>query len=102
MLAGCRLNEIMTLKWAYVDLEAKKLRLPDSKTGATTVHFGTAAIHRLKVIKRFEDNAFVITGKETGRHLTDLQHPWRRIRKAAKLDGLRLHDLRHSSPAVVS
>lgn len=34
MLAGCRLSEIMTLKWAYVDLEAKELRLPDSKTSA--------------------------------------------------------------------
>ncbi len=33
MLTGCRLNEIMTLKWAYVDWQAKAFRLPDSKTG---------------------------------------------------------------------
>ena len=25
MLTGCRLNEIMTLKWSYIDLEAKEL-----------------------------------------------------------------------------
>lgn len=33
ILTGCRLNEIMTLKWEHVDLTEKMLRLPDSKTG---------------------------------------------------------------------
>jgi integrase len=80
----------------YVDLEAKELRLPDSKTGAKTVHLGTAAIDRLKAITKLEDNDFVITGKKSGGRLTDLQHPWRRIRETAKLDDVRLHDLRHS------
>lgn len=96
MLTGCRLNEIMTLKWRYVDLEARELRLPDSKTGAKTVYLGTAAIDRLKAIQKLDDNDFVITGKNIGGHLTDLQHPWRRIRKTAKLNDVRIHDLRHS------
>ena len=30
ILTGCRLNEIMRLKWAYVDLSAGRLNLPDS------------------------------------------------------------------------
>lgn len=96
MLTGCRLNEIVTLKWSYVEFEAKELRLPDSKTGAKTVHLGTAAVDRLKAIKKLEDNEFVIVGKKSGAYLTDLQHPWRRVRKIAKLDDVRLHDLRHS------
>jgi hypothetical protein len=29
-------------------------------------------------------------------HLTDLQHPWHRIRKAAGLNDVRIHDLRHT------
>ena len=29
-------------------------------------------------------------------HLTDLQRPWRRIRKRADLEDVRIHDLRHS------
>lgn len=103
MLTGCRLNEIMRLKWAYVDLEAKELRLPDLKTGAKTVYLGTAALHRLKSVKKLEDNEFVITGKKLGGRLTDLQHPWRRIRKMAELKDVRLHDLRHSfaSPGLI-
>lgn len=96
MLTGCRLNEIMTLKWSYVDLQAKEMRLPDSKTGPKTVHLGKAAISRLKKIRKQDGNEFVITGKKPGSHLTDLQHPWRRIRKLANLDKVRIHDLRHS------
>ena len=96
MLTGCRLAEIMTLKWDYVDLEDRELHLPDSKTGAKIVHFGKTAADVLKGIEKLEDNPYVITGKKQGGRLTDLQHPWRRIRAKAGLDEVRIHDLRHS------
>ena len=38
----------------------------------------------------------MIVGRKPGAHLTDLQHPWRRIRARADLDDVRIHDLRHS------
>ncbi len=44
----------------------------------------------------YEDNPWVIAGKKAGSHLTDLQHPWRRIRARADLEDVRIHDLRHS------
>lgn len=96
MLTGCRLGEIMTLEWAHVNLESRELRLPDSKTGAKVVHFGEAAATILKGIQRIDGNPFVITGAKDGGHLTDLQHPWRRIRAKAGLNDVRIHDLRHS------
>ena len=43
ILTGCRLGEIMTLKWDYVDFDERALRLPDSKTGKKVVHFGAPA-----------------------------------------------------------
>ncbi len=96
MYTGCRLGEIQTLKWDYVDLEAGELHLPDSKTGAKTVYLGKAAIDVLRQAERKDNNPYVITGKGEGAHLTDLQHPWRRIRHRAGLDDVRIHDLRHS------
>ena len=43
-------------------------------------------------ITRVENNPYVITGKQDGAFLTDLQKPWRRIRKQATV----LFWLRHS------
>ena len=73
IFTGCRLNEIITLKWDYVDLEHGTLNLPDSKTGAKTVHIGGPAVETLKQIERLPDNPWVITGTLPGAHLTDLQ-----------------------------
>ena len=44
----------------------------------------------------------MICGEKAGRHLGDLERPWRRIRKVAKLDDVRLHDLRHSFASVAA
>ena len=96
LLTGCRLSEIQTLKWKYVDLDNGQINLPDSKTGAKTIHLGAAAVGLLEKLPRVDDNPYVIIGKFKGGHLTDLQKPWRRIRKAAGLDNVRIHDLRHT------
>ena len=96
MLTGCRLNEIQTLRWEDVDLEAAELRLRDTKTGARMVPLSNAAISVLSTLPRKGNNPWVIVGKKPGAHLTDIQKPWRRIRSRAALDDVRIHDLRHS------
>jgi integrase len=85
IFTGCRLNEIMTLKWCYVDFEARCLRLPDTKTGARIVHLGAPALDVLSRIERLTDNPWVICGKKLGARRTDLQPPWQRCRKRATM-----------------
>jgi integrase/uncharacterized protein (DUF433 family) len=96
VLTGCRLSEIQTLQWKFVHLAEAELRLPDSKTGAKTVHIGAAAVAALRAIPKSGDNPYVIAGKLADAHLTDLQRPWRKVRTAAGLDDVRIHDLRHT------
>ncbi len=96
MLTGCRRSEILTLQWDHVDLEAGELRLPDSKTGAKSVHPGDPAIAVLCAIPRRDGDPFVIAGTSPGRPMKDLHHYWQRIRRRADLEGVRIHDLRHS------
>ena len=96
MLTGCRKSEILTLQWRYVDLEAGELRLPDSKTGAKVVHLGDPAMSVLRGIPRNDDNPWVIAGPRTGKPMSDLDYYWQRIRDRAELEGVRIHDLRHS------
>ena len=96
MLTGCRLSEVMNLRWKDVALHAAELRLPDSKTGAKVVHLGMPAVEVLRRIARVDGNPWVIAGRRPGSRLASLHFPWGRIRKRAGLDDVRLHDLRHS------
>ncbi|WP_057884236.1 tyrosine-type recombinase/integrase [Tsuneonella troitsensis] len=100
LFTGCRLGEIMTLRWEHVDLPSKLLRLPDSKTGAKEVHLGNAAVKVLEHITPAADNPFVIEGRNPGAHLTDLQPFWQRLRGRAGLKNARIHDLRHTFASV--
>ncbi len=99
---GCRLSEILTMKWDWVDLENQRLYLPTSKTGKKTVYLNGLAIELLKGISPIEDNPHVIVGAKEGTHLINLQRPWRRIRKLANLEDVRIHDLRHSFASVAA
>ncbi|MCY4397552.1 MAG: site-specific integrase [Rhodospirillaceae bacterium] len=96
MLTGCRLSEVQKLRWEHIDLNAGELRLPESKSGPKTVHLGDPAVAVLRGISRKDGNPWVIAGRKPDSHLTDLQHPWRRIRARAGLEDVRIHDLRHS------
>tara|TARA_R110002072_G_scaffold46465_3_gene128533 strand:- start:161 stop:1528 length:1368 start_codon:yes stop_codon:yes gene_type:complete len=96
IFTGCRLSEIQTLQWKYVDLEKRQLNLPDSKTGEKIVYFGKECEQILRNITRLPDNPYVITGALEGDHLKEIQKPWRKIRAAAGLDDVRIHDLRHT------
>ena len=55
-----------------------------------------SAVRLLAALPHDEENPWVIAGKKPGTHLTDLNHPWRRIRARAGLDDVRIHDLRHT------
>ena len=100
ILTGCRLSEILTLQWPYVDFADACLRLPDSKTGAKTVHLNAPALAVLAAMEREEGSPWVIAGGKPGTHLVNLQKPWGRIRAAAGIADVRLHDLRHSFACV--
>jgi integrase len=83
IFTGCRLNEIMTLRWEYVDMVGRCLSLPDSKTGARIVHLGAPALEVLAGTERRRDNPWVICGNKPRARRTDLQPPWQQLRKRA-------------------
>lgn len=100
VLTGCRKNEILKLKHSYIDRYHRCLRLPDSKTGAKVVHLGGPAMRIIAMVPTVEGNPYLLPGKKDGTHVTDLQAVWVRIRKAAGLDDVRIHDLRHSFASI--
>ncbi len=94
ILTGCRSSEIQNLKWEYVT--STHLELPDTKTGKRSIPLPDAARKILASLPRSINNAFVFQGTIPGQPVTDLGKPWRRIRKKADLEDVRIHDLRHT------
>ena len=102
LYTGARLSEIQTLKWEYI--QGNRIHLPDSKTGAKTIPLNPPALEVLANAQRIGGNPYVVTGAREGEYLKDLQKPWRRVRTAAGLEDVRIHDLRHTfaSEAVMA
>ena len=112
ILTGARLKEILTAKWDYVNWERGLLLLPDSKTGKKTIYLSSAALAVLNALPQLKGNPYIIPGagrrpkdgtrkempEPAPRH--DLKRPWAMVSRAASLEGVRLHDLRHSFAAV--
>ncbi len=100
ILTGARLREVLHLRWSDVDLGRSLLFLPDSKTGKKAVPLSTHAIKVIKAVPRIADTEYVIAGGKVGRPRSDLKRPWAAIRKAAKLQDVRIHDWRHSFASI--
>jgi len=94
IFTGCRLSEIQLLKWGYV--KPGLLVLPDSKTGARRIPICDQAIAILDKMPRALHSDYVFWADGPRGFVTDYQKPWRRIRQAANLDDVRIHDLRHT------
>lgn len=102
LLTGCRQGEVFGLKWSEVDLDRGLLRLEDSKTGARVVYLNELAQDVLRALPHVEGNPFVVPGWKKGTHYKGEQRAWERIREAAGLPDLRLHDLRHNYASVLA
>lgn len=98
VLTGCRLREILNLRWQEIDFERGLLFLQDSKTGRKTVVLGAPAITVLKSLPHVGDCVF--PGSDGTKPRSDLKRPWAAIKRHAGLTGLRIHDLRHSFASV--
>jgi integrase len=102
VFTGARLGEVLGLRWEWIDFERGEARLPDSKTGAKTLHLPPPALAVLAELPRLDGNPHVIAGQKEGAALVNLEKPWRAIRKTAGLDEVRLHDLRHAFASVAA
>lgn len=97
LLTGLRKTELLSLEWSSVDLDRREIRLGDTKAGR--VHYlplSAPAIDILTTIPRLMGNPYVLTGRLSGKHLVNIDKAWRRVRKAAGLEDVRLHDLRRT------
>src|SRR5438067_8182377 len=67
-----------------------------------TVHQNGPAVEVLNKLPRNKGNPIVTAGTRDGAAFAGLDKVWARVRKAAALEGVRLHDLRHSFASVAA
>lgn len=100
IFTGARLSEILTLRWDWIDKAMGTARLPDSKTGAKTLPLPPPAVAVIEALPRLAGSPHVLPGDRPGKPFVGIQKPWQRVRAAAGLADLRLHDLRHAFASV--
>jgi integrase len=95
LFTGARVGEILTLRWEWIDLPGRRLRLPDSKTGAKTIYLSEAAMAVLASCEP-RPGGLVVPGVRPGRAQTHPAKVLKRLAKAAGIAPFNPHVLRHT------
>lgn len=98
LLTGCRKTEVVTLRWK--DYRNGHIHLRDSKVGPRMVWLSTPARRILDGLHR--TSTWVFPSPRTEKSLTTdpVERLWQRVRSEAGLQGVRLHDLRHTYASI--
>jgi integrase len=97
LLTGLRKQELLTLRRADIDWDRSELRLEDTKAGRPHyLPLSAPALELLRSIPQTEGNPYVFAGRKAGHHYVNIEKPWVRIRAAAEIPDVHLHDLRRT------
>ena len=95
LATGCRRSEALALQWR--DVEDNAITFRNTKVGTDhTVPLSAYAAQLLKDLPRLANNPHVFVSRRHGKPLQEPSKAWQRIRKAAGLSRLRIHDLRRT------
>ena len=108
LFTGCRKGEVLSLTWGNVRLEQGRIQLPVTKNGKSrSVPLNVKAREVLEGLKaKREEDApdadFVFPSRRGAAqgHLEDIRRVFDRVCRAADIDNLRIHDLRHSFASI--
>ena len=102
LLTGARSGEVLAARWADIDLKEGIWTKPGATTKQKTEHRVPLSAPAMQLLASLpNDNEFVFPGRGGG-HRTDLKKPWPKICKAAKIAGVRVHDLRHTYASLLA
>jgi integrase len=99
LLTGCRIGEALTARWEHLDLTAATWTKPAHATKQAKVHavpLSAPACELLTALRRRTNSEWVFRGDGASGHRIATFKAWTKVKKAASITGLRLHDLRHS------
>jgi integrase len=95
---GARLNEALQAKWKDINRENKVWRIPASNSKNKRVRslaLNNSAVSVLDQLHTEGTYEYLFINRKTGNSYVTIHKTWTRLRKAAGLPHLRIHDLRH-------
>jgi integrase len=95
---GATLSEVLNMKHEMVNTERRVWRIPatNSKSGKVrAVPLNDTALDVLSEQNTKDEFEHVFINRQTGKPYTTIQKVWNRLRNAADLGHVRIHDLRH-------
>ena len=100
LLTGARFGETANATWAQFDLERGVWTKPSSHTKqkrAHTVPLSAPALALLQELRAPSMGEHLFPGPH-GKPITSIKAFWRSVTRQAGLEGVRVHDLRHTLP----
>ena len=110
LLTGARSSELRLCKWGDIDLTKGELYIGLSKNGRSRrIILSDAAIQELGSVKKTSERLgtptmasnWVFTNSKTQLPYTSMQIAFSRARKTARIDNVRIHDLRHTFASLL-
>jgi integrase len=105
LLTGSRKGEMLATRWQDLDLDAGSWTKPSAHTKQKRSHRvplsepARALLTKLRA-ETTEDVEHVFPGRLNG-HRVEIEKRWQQICKTARIEGLRIHDLRHSYASIM-
>jgi integrase len=97
LLLGTRRNELLSAKWADIDLDQRIWRLPMTKAGRShLLPLPTPVVEIFRSLPSRGKSDWVFPGWGSTGHLTEPKKVWQRIRTRAGVPDVRIHDLRRT------
>lgn len=97
LLLGTRRSELLSARWADIDLEQCTWRLPMTKAGRShLLPLPTPVIEILLSLPSHGRSEWVFPGSGSTGHLAEPKKAWHRIRERAQVRDVRIHDLRRT------
>ena len=103
ILTGARRGEVLGLEWKDLDLDLGIWNRPPHKSKdrkRKRIPLSNEALVLLRAMRETADGGFLFP-TSTGRHLSDINRPWRWLRAETGMPDLRVHDLRHSFASIL-
>lgn len=105
LLTGARKTEILTARWEYVHFEERILTVPLSKSGKTRhIPLSDKAVELLKSLPQHSQSKkspWLFPAHNPEKHISCLYRTWNDVRQRLGLQGVRIHDLRHSFASLL-